>query len=146
MSRRCPQPQILLLKGRRCRGGLSSAAFVVEAACLLANAFGVLSRNAWVPRLRVRTRTPTPLRLRVRTRASTTETETVKAFAAGATNAFPNSPRCFSHTRLFISRLYGLFTTTCGADLLISTWALTFWICAACSLNCAVKTSIPFAC
>src|SRR5437667_10850590 len=88
MSRRCPQPQILLLKGRRCRGGLSSAAFVVESVCLLANAFGVLSCNAWVPRLRVRTR------------ASTPETETVKAFAAGATNAFPNSPRCFSHTRL----------------------------------------------
>src|SRR5438034_4172999 len=33
------------------------------------------------------------------------------------------------------SQLYGLFATTCGADLLTSIWALTFWICAACSLS-----------
>src|SRR5438132_3397666 len=37
------------------------------------------------------------------------------------------------------SLLYGLFTTTCGAGLLTSSWALTFWICAACSLSCAVN-------
>src|SRR6266480_308665 len=37
------------------------------------------------------------------------------------------------------SQLYGLFATTCGAGLLTSSWALTFWICAACSLSCWVS-------
>jgi len=44
------------------------------------------------------------------------------------------------------SQLYGLFTTTCGAGLLTSSCALTFWICAACSLSCAVRVSICFCC
>src|SRR5216110_533767 len=38
------------------------------------------------------------------------------------------------------SQLYGLFATTCGAGLFTSSWALTFWICAACSLSWAVRT------
>ena len=33
-----------------------------------------------------------------------------------------------------------------GVGLFILIWAVTFWICAACSLSCAVKTSIPFCC
>src|SRR5438552_8557290 len=44
------------------------------------------------------------------------------------------------------SQLYGLFATTCGAGLFTSSWALTFWICAACSLSWAVRVSIPFCC
>src|SRR5207248_6903948 len=44
------------------------------------------------------------------------------------------------------SQLYGLFTTTCGAGLLTSSCALTFWICAACSLSWAVRVSICFCC
>src|SRR5438309_8547333 len=37
------------------------------------------------------------------------------------------------------SPLYGLFTTTCGAGLLTSSCALTFWICADCSLTVAAR-------
>src|SRR5947208_10679463 len=44
------------------------------------------------------------------------------------------------------SQLFGLFTTTCGAGLLTSSCALTFWICADCSLSCAVRVSICFCC
>ena len=62
---------LLELQGRCYRGN-----GVVQAACLLANAFGVLSRIFLGPRLRVRIP------------ASTRGAETVKAFAAGA-NAFP---------------------------------------------------------
>src|SRR6266480_7830375 len=40
------------------------------------------------------------------------------------------------------SQLYGLFATTCGAGLFTSSWALTFWICAACSLSCATMVCI----
>src|SRR6266536_2922695 len=42
----------------------------------------------------------------------------------------------------FTSQLYGLFTTTCGARLLTSSWALTLWICAACSFSCATMVCI----
>src|SRR6266403_4239260 len=38
------------------------------------------------------------------------------------------------------SQIYGLFVTTCGAGLLTSSWALTFWICAACSLSCPLNS------
>ena len=66
--------------------------------------------------------------------------ETVKAFTEGA-NAFPvrlGAP----HTQgLSTSQLYGLFVTTCGAGLLTSSWALTFWICAACSLSCPLNSA-----
>src|SRR6266446_7200199 len=72
-------------------------------------------------------------------------TEMVKAFAAGA-NAFPIPFGARRGEHRYTLQLYGLFVTTCGAGLLTSTWALTFWICAACSLSCAVRTSIPFAC
>jgi hypothetical protein len=41
---------------------------------------------------------------------------------------------------------YWLFKTTCGAGLLASSCALTFWICAACSLSCAVTASIASCC
>src|SRR5947199_2739822 len=44
------------------------------------------------------------------------------------------------------SQLYGLFATTCGAGLFTSSWALTFWICAACSLSWAVNACIPSCC
>jgi hypothetical protein len=40
--------------------------------------------------------------------------------------------------------LYGLFATTFVAGLLVSSWALTFWVCAACSLGCAVRTPHSF--
>jgi hypothetical protein len=36
--------------------------------------------------------------------------------------------------------------TACGAGLLASSCALTFWICAACFLSCAVRTLICFCC
>jgi len=48
--------------------------------------------------------------------------------------------------RRFKFEAYGLLTTTFGAGLETCSWALTFWICAACSLSCAIKTSIPFCC
>src|SRR5437588_3561255 len=42
------------------------------------------------------------------------------------------------------SQLYGLFTTTCGAGLLTSSCALTFWICADCSLTIpARRATVP---
>ena len=41
---------------------------------------------------------------------------------------------------------YRLFRTVHGAGLLISICALTFWICAACSLSYAARASIPFSC
>ena len=37
-----------------------------------------------------------------------------------------------------------LLATVRGAGLFTSSWALTLWICSACSLSCAVRTSIPF--
>jgi hypothetical protein len=59
----------------------------------------------------------------------------------------PSATRARSHRRaLEKSLLYGLLRTTCGAGLLTSSCALTLWICAACSLSWAVRTSIPFAC
>jgi hypothetical protein len=33
--------------------------------------------------------------------------------------------------------------TTCGAGLLTSSWALTFWICGACSFTVAARAVIP---
>src|SRR5207244_8180636 len=67
-----------------------------------------------------------------------------KAFAARA-NAFPlRFGACHKHR--YTSQLYGLFVTTCGAGLLTSSWALTFWICAACSFSWAVRVSICFCC
>ena len=56
---------------------------------------------------------------------------------------FWNCRRLFCETPLVF---YGLFTTTFGAGLLVSSWALTFWICAACSLSWAVRVSICFCC
>src|SRR6266581_471465 len=41
---------------------------------------------------------------------------------------------------------YGLLRTVRGAGLLISICALTFWICAACSLSCTARASILFSC
>src|SRR5881396_3358843 len=38
------------------------------------------------------------------------------------------------------------FSTTWGAGLIISIWALTFWICAACSLRLAVRALISPSC
>src|SRR5207244_1430383 len=38
------------------------------------------------------------------------------------------------------------FSTICGAGLTISSWALTFWIWAACSLSWAVRVSICLCC
>lgn len=43
-------------------------------------------------------------------------------------------------------RVCYLFATVLGAGLFSSICALTLWICAACSLSCAVRTSIPFCC
>jgi hypothetical protein len=68
------------------------------------------------------------------------EPEMVKAFAAGA-NAFPIPFGARRGEHRYTLQLYGLFVTTCGAGLLTSSWALTFWICAACSLSWAVKVS-----
>ena len=65
-------------------------------------------------------------------------TEMVKAFAAGA-NAFPIPFGARRGEHRYTLQLYGLFTTTCGAGLLTSSWALTFWIWDACSLSCAVN-------
>src|SRR5437667_2218085 len=36
-----------------------------------------------------------------------------------------------------VARCYGLLETTCGAGLRVSSWALTFWICPACSFAVA---------
>jgi len=36
-----------------------------------------------------------------------------------------------------LSSFTDLLRTTCGADLLTSSWALTFWICDACSFKIA---------
>src|SRR5207302_5432203 len=55
-----------------------------------------------------------------------------------AANAFPNSPWYLAQGPHYL-QLYGLFTTTCGAGLLISSCALTFWICAACSFSVAMR-------
>src|SRR4029453_12679125 len=40
----------------------------------------------------------------------------------------------------------GSLLATCGASSLSSCCALTFWICAACSLSCFVSASICFCC
>src|SRR5436190_3446819 len=62
-------------------------------------------------------------------------------------NALPIQLASVSDTESrFKSELYGLLTTICGAGLVTSSWALTFWICAACSLSCALRTSIPICC
>src|SRR6266567_3313539 len=61
-------------------------------------------------------------------------------------NAFPISFGARRGEHRYTLQLYGLFVTTCGAGLLTSSWALTFWICAACSLSCAVRVSICFCC
>jgi hypothetical protein len=53
-------------------------------------------------------------------------TETEKAFAVRA-NAFPIQLASVPDTQgRFKSEPYGLLTTTCGAGLLTSSWALTF--------------------
>ncbi len=52
------------------------------------------------------------------------EPNVVKAFAAGA-NAFPIRLSAFETQGHYISELYCLFATTCGAGLLISNCALT---------------------
>src|SRR6266542_4415816 len=49
-----------------------------------------------------------------------------------------------------------LFETVCGAALVtsspprdglaVASWAVTFWICEACSLSCVVRACIPFCC
>ena len=39
-------------------------------------------------------------------------------------------------------RIYSLLATICGARLVTSSWALTFWICDACSFKVAVKICI----
>ena len=96
---------------------------VVVAACLLANAFGVLSRI-------ILGSAPARADTRLYTGA-----ENGKGVRRWPTNAFPNSPRCSGTQGRTNSQLYGLFATTCGAGLFTSTWALTFWICAACSLS-----------
>src|SRR6266404_190797 len=69
------------------------------------------------------------------------EAEKVKAFATEA-NAFPIRLGVFGTQGVLFSESYGLFTTTCGAVFLTSSWALTFWICAACSLSCATIVCI----
>src|SRR5205823_13141567 len=43
-------------------------------------------------------------------------------------------------------RTYWLAATTWDADFVTSIRALTFWICAACFFNCAVRFSICFCC
>ena len=45
-----------------------------------------------------------------------------------------------------VARCYGLLETTCGAGLRVSSWALTFWICPACSFAVAARASISFCC
>src|SRR6202011_4219744 len=65
-----------------------------------------------------------------------------------------NPPRFASNTHVATKPLsvraatgfYRLLTTVRGAGLFSSSWALTFWICAACSLSCAVRVSICFCC
>jgi hypothetical protein len=57
---------------------------------------------------------------------------------------FENLQGVFCETPFF--DFYGVFTTTFGAGLLASICALTFWICAACSLSWAVRVSICFCC
>ena len=54
-------------------------------------------------------------------------------------SSFLISFRCFE-------KFQGLFTITLGAGLRISSWALTFWICAACSFNWVVSVSICCCC
>src|SRR5581483_2734608 len=71
--------------------------------------------------------------------------QTVKAFASGRT-PLRNRRRCLGSKRQLYMTAYGLFATTCGAVFWTSSCALTFWICAACSFNCAVNTSMPFCC
>jgi hypothetical protein len=66
-------------------------------------------------------------RMRVRTRASTPETDKVKAFARRG-ERLSNSPWRLRRKAILHSQLYGLFVTTCGAGLLTSSCALTFWI------------------
>src|SRR5882724_9087232 len=56
-------------------------------------------------------------------------------------SAYPSVPSALSVVQL---QLYWLLTTSCDAVLLNSTWSLTFWICAACSLRLAVRASIAF--
>src|SRR5262249_68874 len=78
---------------------------------------------------------------RVCHRASDNEqcVEDLSRLAAGA-NTFPIQLASMLNTQSrSTSQLYGLFTTTCGAALLISSCALTFWICAACSFRLAVR-------
>jgi len=54
------------------------------------------------------------------------------------------SPRCFDTQGYFHFAAYCLFATTCGAGLLISSCALTFWICAACSFTIpARRATVP---
>src|SRR5262249_54707706 len=64
-----------------------------------------------------------------------------KGVRRGWTNAFPNRLG-FTHEAVLTSQRYGLFTTTCGPGLLISSLALTFWIWAACSSRRAVSCAI----
>jgi hypothetical protein len=64
-----------------------------------------------------------------------------KAFAAGA-NAFQTRLGASHPQGRSTSQLYGLFTTACGAGLLTSSCALTFWICDACSSRRAVSCAI----
>ena len=57
------------------------------------------------------------------------------------TNAFTNRLGAFGTQGHSISEAYGLFATTCGAGLITSSCALTFWICAACSFTIAASRS-----
>jgi hypothetical protein len=76
----------------------------------------------------------------IRSKNAASQPKTEKAFAARG--------ECLSNFALVLdteghtkSQLYGLFTTTCGAGLLTSSCALTFWICADCSLTVATRRS-----
>src|SRR5438094_2181616 len=55
-------------------------------------------------------------------------------------------PRTLSGSTTADPRISYLLATVCGARLLTSICALTFWSCAPCSFSCAVRTSIPFCC
>ena len=54
------------------------------------------------------------------------------------------SDALLSERRYGIAIPYGLFSTTCGGRLPTSSWALTFWICAACFFTVTVSAAISF--